>query len=83
VVNRELLQLVEFLEQEETINATHYVQTLDKLRPALHEKRPKEKTAILQHDNARPHTARLALQIIQKNGWELLSHTPSSPDLAH
>jgi histone-lysine N-methyltransferase SETMAR len=41
-----------------------------------------KKTVILQHDNARPHTARLALQTIRKNGCELLSHPPYSPDLA-
>jgi histone-lysine N-methyltransferase SETMAR len=62
------------------INAARYVQTLNKLR-ALPEKRPKKKTVILQHDNARLHTARLTLEIIQKNGWELLSHPPYSPDL--
>jgi transposase len=66
----------------ETLSAARYVQTLNKLRPALREKRPKKKTVILQHDNARPHTARLTLQTIQKNGWELLSHPPNSPDLA-
>jgi histone-lysine N-methyltransferase SETMAR len=58
-----------------------YVQTLNKLRRALREKRPKKKTVILQHDNSRPHTARLNWQTIQKNGWELLSHPPYSPNL--
>jgi transposase len=48
---------------------------------ALREKRPKKKTVILQQDNAGPHTARLALQTIQKNGWELLSNPPYCPDL--
>jgi hypothetical protein len=60
--------LVDFLEKGETITAARYVQTLNKLRRALREKRPKKKTLILQHDNARPHTARLTLQTIQKNG---------------
>jgi histone-lysine N-methyltransferase SETMAR len=73
------------LEKEETINAARYVQTFNKLRRALREKRPKKKkkkkTVILQHDNARPHTARLTLETIQKNGWELLSLPSYSPDL--
>jgi hypothetical protein len=56
VVDRELLQLVDFLEKGKTINAPRYVRTLNKLRRALREKRPKKKTVILQHDNARPHT---------------------------
>jgi hypothetical protein len=60
--------LVGCLEKGETINAARYVQTLNKLRRALHEKRPKKKTDILQHDNARPHTQHLTLQTIQKNG---------------
>jgi histone-lysine N-methyltransferase SETMAR len=74
-------KLVDFLEKGETVNAARYVQTPNKLRRALREKRPKKKTVILQHENAGPHTARLTLQTIQKNGWELLSHPPYSPDL--
>jgi transposase len=69
------------LEKGEAINAARYVLTLNKLRRALREKRPK-KTVILQHDNARPHTARLTLQTTEKNSWELLSHPPYSPYLA-
>jgi hypothetical protein len=64
--NNEGCVLIEFLEKGETINATRYVQTLNKLRRALREKRPK--TVILQQDNATPHTARLTLQTFQKNG---------------
>jgi transposase len=71
-----------FWEKGQMIIAARYVKTLNKLRRALHEKRPKKKTAILQHDNARPRIARLTLQTIQKNGWKLLSHPPYSPDLS-
>jgi hypothetical protein len=49
-------------------HAAHYIQTLNKLRLALREKRPKKKTVILQHDNTSPHIGRLTLQTIQKNG---------------
>jgi transposase len=65
----------------ETINAARYVQTFNKLRRVLREKRPKKKTVILQHDNSRHHTARLNWQTIQKNGWELLSYPPFSPNV--
>jgi histone-lysine N-methyltransferase SETMAR len=75
-------KLVDFLGKGDTISAARYVQKLKKLRRALREKCPKKKTVILQHENARPHTARLTLQTIQKNGWELLSHPLRSPDLA-
>jgi hypothetical protein len=59
--------LIDFLEKGQTINSAHYVQTLNKLRRELRETRPKKKTVILQHDNGRPHIARLTLQTIQKN----------------
>jgi histone-lysine N-methyltransferase SETMAR len=62
--------------------AARYIQTLNKLCRALREKRPKKKTVILQHDNARPHIARMTLQTIQKKSWEILSHPPYIPDLA-
>jgi histone-lysine N-methyltransferase SETMAR len=65
----------------ETISAVRYVQTPNKLRRALREECPK-KTVILQRDNARPHTARLTLQTIQKNDRELLSRPSYNPDLA-
>jgi histone-lysine N-methyltransferase SETMAR len=74
--------LVDILEKRETINAAHYVQRLSKLCHALHEKRPKKKTVILQHDKMGAYTACLTLKTIQKNSWELLSHPPYSPDLA-
>jgi hypothetical protein len=79
VDDRKLLQWSN-LEKGEMINAARYVQTLNILRRALREKNLMKKTVILQH-NARPLTARLTLQTIQKNGWELPSHPPYSPDL--
>ena len=73
--------LIEFLEPGKTLNASHYVQTLSKLRCALRDKRPGRKV-ILLHDNTRPHTTRLTLEKIEKTGWEVLPHPPYSPDLA-
>ena len=73
--------LIEFLEPGKTINATQYVQTLLKLRCVLHNKRPGRKV-ILQHNNARPHTAHLTLEKIENMRWEVLPHPPYSPDLA-
>ena len=67
--------LIEFLEPGKTINAARFVQTLLKIRRALHDKRPRRKV-ILQHDNARPHTACLTLEKIENMGWEVLPHPP-------
>jgi len=50
------LILAEFLERGQTITAARYVQTLHKLRRALHDKRLGRNIIIL-HDNARPHAA--------------------------
>uniref|UniRef100_A0A914H9D1 Transposase n=1 Tax=Globodera rostochiensis TaxID=31243 RepID=A0A914H9D1_GLORO len=37
---------------------------------------------ILQHDNARPHTANMIKMALQELGWEVLPHPPYSPDVA-
>ena len=67
--------LIEFLEPGKTINAARYVQTLLKLRRALRDKRPGRKV-ILQHNNARLHTARLTSEKIENMGWKVLPHPP-------
>jgi hypothetical protein len=61
-------KLVNFLENKEMINAAHYSQTLNKLHRALHEKSPKKKTVILQHDNARPQDSAMLAEM-HRSGW--------------
>ena len=73
---------LEFLERGNTVTSARYVATLTKLRKRLCRVRP-HKLAILQHDNARPHTSRetcTGLQTLQFN--DVLPHPPYSPDLA-
>jgi histone-lysine N-methyltransferase SETMAR len=75
--------LVGFLEQGLTINAAHYVETLRKLKSRIALVWPEKKEhVLLQHNNARPHTALLTRECTAKFGWTVLPHPPYSPDLA-
>ena len=57
---------------------------LDQLRTAIHEKcRGKlSKDVLLQQDNARVHTCKVAMDAVERNGYELILHPAYSPDLA-
>jgi [histone H3]-lysine36 N-dimethyltransferase SETMAR len=73
----------ELLPQNETINAETYCDQLRRVCQAANQKYPKRKhSIILQHDNARPHVAKMTKTVIQELGWEVLPHPPYSPDLA-
>ncbi len=76
--------LISYLPKGETINADYYIAQLDLLHVALKKKRPGKvhKRILLQHDNARLHTAQCTLAHIREKKWELLPHPPYSPDLA-
>ncbi|GFR58959.1 histone-lysine N-methyltransferase SETMAR [Elysia marginata] len=76
--------LFETLQPGETINAARYCQTSDKLRQAIRRKRPGQLTngVILQHDNAKPHTARVTQGWLVNFRLEILPHPPHRPDLA-
>ena len=78
------LLLVDFLERGPTINAKRYADALQKLRRTIKSKRPGMLSdgIILLHDNARPHTAYLVRDRLQRFGWETLQHPPYSPDLS-
>ena len=54
------------------------------LRPAIKSKRRGllSTGVMLQHDNARPHTAPSTIATIQDLSFECLPHPPCSPDLA-
>ncbi|GFX27341.1 histone-lysine N-methyltransferase SETMAR [Trichonephila clavipes] len=67
-----------------TINADRYCETLNKLRRAIQNKRRGmlTKGVRFHHDNARPHTANRTTALVERFGWEMVSHPPYSPDLA-
>ena len=37
---------------------------------------------LLQQDNARVHTCKVAMDAVERNGYELITHPAYSPDLA-
>ena len=57
---------------------------LDQLRTAIREKRRGKlsKGVLLQQDNARVHTCKVAMDAVEGNGYELIPHPAYSPDLA-
>jgi len=74
--------LVKFMPYGEIINAAHYLYTIQKLQHGLCEKCPGKENITLQQDSAGSHTADVCMNIVKKNGWELLPTSSYSPDLA-
>ena len=74
----EVVIMVDFLEQGNTINSVQYVRTLKKLKARLQRFRPTKAMAyiLLLHDNARPHTNRHTTEEIVKIGFKVLRHLP-------
>jgi hypothetical protein len=64
------------------VNSASYCEVLLKLQDAICRKCPGQwaRRILLCHENARPHTAQATLERIQEIQWELLEHTPYSPD---
>jgi hypothetical protein len=73
----------ELLERNLTVTAENYCQQLRRLEGATQQKRPARRHGvILQHDNARPHTANMNKAAIQELDWEILPHSPYPPDIS-
>jgi hypothetical protein len=75
----------ELLERNLTVTAERYFQQLLHLEGEIQQKRlGRRHRAILQHDNARPHThtANMTKVAIQELDWVILPCAPYSPDLA-
>jgi hypothetical protein len=77
--------LVDFTPPGSTINATASQETLKGLTEAIRRKRPglltKGLGVFLLHDNARPHSAAATVNLLNSWDWEILPHSPRSPDL--
>ena len=72
-----------FLSKRSTITGVYYANLLDQLRTAIREKRrgSLSKGVLLQQDNARVHTCKVAMDAVERNGYELIRHPAYSPDL--
>ena len=62
----------------------YYANLLDQLRTAIREKRRGKlsKGVLLQQDNARDQTCKVAMDAVERNVYELIPHPAYSPDLA-
>ncbi|GFN88372.1 histone-lysine N-methyltransferase SETMAR [Plakobranchus ocellatus] len=76
--------LTDILPKGESVNADRYCETLDRLRHDVRRKRPGllRSGAVLQHDNATPHTAKRTKKWLARYRWDIIPHPAHSPDLA-
>jgi len=77
--------ILEHMSRGTTVTSVSYSDLLkNHLRPAIKSKRQGllSSGVLLQHDNARPHTARTTVATITDLHFECLPHPPYSPDLA-
>ena len=82
--DRKRVLLVNFMATGTTINADRCYETLTKVRQAIQNRKRGmlSKGVSILHDNARYHTARQTITLLQRFGWEITTHPPYSPDLA-
>ena len=76
--------MLDFLPKRSTITGVYYANLLDQLRTAIREKRRGKlsKGVLLQQDNARVPTCKVAMDAVEQNGYELIPHPAYSSDLA-
>ncbi|UYV68292.1 SETMAR [Cordylochernes scorpioides] len=76
----------ELLQPNENIPGERYQQQLMRLSRALKIKRPlyakRHDKVIYQHDNARPHVAKVVKETLEALQWDVLPHPLYSPDIA-
>ena len=84
ICNAKGVIMLDFLPKRRTITGVYYANLLDQLRTAILKKRRGKfsKGVLLQQDNARVHTCKVAMDAVEWNGYELIPHLAYSPDLA-
>ena len=73
---------LDFLPKRSTITRVSYAKLLDQLRTAIREKRRGKLTkgVLLQQNNARVHTCKVAMDAVEQTWYELIPHPAYSPD---
>ena len=73
-----------FSSKRSTITWVYFANLLDQLRTAIHEKRRGKlsKGVLLQQDNTRVPTCKVAMDAVERNRYDLISHPAYLPDLA-
>ena len=76
--------MLAFLSQRSTITGVYYANLQDQLGTATREKRRGRllKGVLLQQDNARVHTCKVAMDAVERNGYEFIPHPAYWPNLA-
>ena len=76
--------MLDFLPKRSTITGVYYANLLDQLRTAIREKRRGKlsKGVLLQQDNARVPSWKIAMDAVERNRYEWIPHPAYSPDLA-
>ena len=66
----------ELLPKRSTITGEYHANLLDQLRTAILEKRRGKlsKGVMLQQDNVRVHTFKVAMDAVERNGYEIIPH---------
>ena len=74
--------MLDFLAKKSTITVVYYANLFDQLRTVIREKHRGKlsKGILLQQDNARVHTSKIAMDAVKRNGYELIPHPAYSPD---
>ena len=77
--------MLDFLPKRSTTTGVYYANLLDQLRTAICEKKCRgilSKGVLLQQDNARVPTCKVAMDAVERNGYQLIPHPAYLPDLA-
>ena len=66
--------MLDFVAKKSTITGAYYANLLDQRRTAIRKKRRGKlsKGILLQQDNARVHTCKIAMDAVERNGYELI-----------